>query len=242
MNIPNSSQGFLFDGLQDEDLKKRMSDPRTRPLRFVTLLHDATRLHYDFRLELTSILKSWVLPAGASVRAGEKREAILVEDHGKSSLTDGAERVILPGNYGAGTVLIWDRGNYHIRDVAGRNANLTAVMAGLEKGMLRLILEGQRLKGEFKLFRDSNQEQDQWLLVKEPDEFAANEDITLQNRSMLTNRTLAEIASSNGWWTHLQTKQALAASPYSEEELKQMRQKKAGMTLNEFIKKMDMDP
>ena len=201
MHTHNNNQGFLFDGLQEDDLKKRMSDPRTRPLRFVTLLHDATRLHYDFRLELTSILKSWVLPAGPSLRAGESREAILVEDHGKSSLADGAERVILPGNYGARTVLIWDRGNYHIRDVTGRKANLAAVMDGLEKGMLRLILEGQRLKGEFTLFRDLNQKENQWLLVKDQDEFVSNEDITSQNRSIVTQRTLAEVASSDGWWT-----------------------------------------
>src|SRR5712691_8086310 len=115
-------------------------------LRFVVQKHHATRLHYDFRLELDGTLKSWAVPKGPSLNPGDKRLAIMVEDHPLDYRT--FEGVIPEGNYGAGTVMLWDEGTY---DVPGTDAAQTeyAVDEGLRQGRLHIVLHGKKLKGEF---------------------------------------------------------------------------------------------
>src|SRR5271166_1740200 len=133
------------------------------PLRFVVQKHDATRLHYDFRLELGEVLKSWAVPKGPSLDPADKRLAIMVEDHPLDYRT--FEGIIPKGNYGAGTVMVWDEGTYHAIGATSRAESERALADGLEKGSLKFVLEGQKLKGEFALVKP-RKEENQWLLIK----------------------------------------------------------------------------
>lgn len=124
--------------------------------RFVVQEHHASHLHWDFRLEFAGVLKSWAIPKGPSMNPADKRLAIQVEDH---ALEYGSfEGVIPQGEYGAGRVIIWDRGSYEpIADMAG----------GLSKGHLTFTLAGRRLKGEFSLVRlKRGTTGKEWLLIK----------------------------------------------------------------------------
>jgi bifunctional non-homologous end joining protein LigD len=130
--------------------------------------HDATRLHYDLRLGWNGVLKSFAVPHGPSDRAGERREAIQVEDHKREYL--GFEGVREEGKYGAGTVLLWDTGMWEpLPEYAD-------VDASLRNGCLRFTLHGEKLKGNWSLIRREPGQQTQrnpvWDLVKEPDSFA----------------------------------------------------------------------
>src|SRR5262249_50025133 len=162
------------------------------PLRFVVQKHDASRLHYDFRLELGGTLKSWAVPKGPSLNPKDKRLAIMVEDHPIDYRT--FEGVIPAGNYGAGTVMIWDEGTYHTPQTADRAACEKILQKDLEDGHLRVVLQGKKLKGEFSLVKLQNAEKNAWLLLKKRDEFAASSPGTEMDRSAATHRTMDEIA------------------------------------------------
>jgi bifunctional non-homologous end joining protein LigD len=155
---------------------KRTPEPRsvTRPekkrnLSFVVQKHDATRLHYDFRLEMNGVLKSWAIPKGPSMVSGDKRLAIMVEDH---PLEYGKFYGEIPeGNYGAGTVEIWDYGTY--RPITGQGDAELTLLGMLEKGDIKFSLNGVYLKGRFAIFRLKDSEKgNEWMLVKKADEFA----------------------------------------------------------------------
>ncbi len=125
--------------------------------RFVIQKHDARRLHYDFRLEMEGVLKSWAVPKGLPWKRGEKHLAVEVEDHPIDY--EDFEGVIPEGNYGGGTVMVWDRGNYYVHG----EKPLTA----LKEGRLHLVLEGKKIKGDWALIRTrSDGEKNQWLLLK----------------------------------------------------------------------------
>lgn len=129
--------------------------------RYVIQKHDARSLHYDLRLELDGVLKSWALPKGPSLDPGDKRLAVRTEDHPVEYA--GFEGVI-PEGYGAGTVLLWDRGEWEPESDAEE---------GLEKGELKFALKGERLKGGFALVRfKTKDERETWLLIKERDKYA----------------------------------------------------------------------
>lgn len=137
--------------------------------RFVIQRHDATRLHYDFRLELGGVLKSWAVPKGPSMNPADKRLAVMVEDHPVSYIDFEGE--IPKGHYGAGTVQIWDKGiffpiNENLEKISGRQA-----LAALKKGELKIILQGDKLAGGFVLVRFKNDDKN-WLLIKHNDEYA----------------------------------------------------------------------
>ncbi len=170
------------------------------PLRFVVQQHRARRLHYDFRLELEGVLKSWAVPKGPSLVPGEKRLAVMVEDH---PLDYGDfEGVIPKGNYGAGTVMIWDRGVYCARESPDRDKSERLLLKGLEEGKLTFVLQGQKLRGEFVLTRLKRAEQNAWLLIKKTDSFASKEDVLSKDRSAATGRSLDEIADEKSkTWT-----------------------------------------
>ena len=126
--------------------------------------HAATRLHYDFRLELDGTLKSWAVPKGPSLDPADKRMAVHVEDHPLSYA--GFEGVIPPGQYGAGTVIVWDRGSWE---------PVGDARAGLRAGKLKFRLHGDKLHGGWTLVRmhgHANERQEPWLLIKERDEAA----------------------------------------------------------------------
>ncbi len=161
------------------------------PLRFVVHKHDASRLHWDLRLELDGVLKSWAIPKGPSLNPSDKKLAVMVEDHPMDYRT--FEGVIPEGNYGAGPVMIWDKGTYHAAHVPGRRESDKALKAGLAKGHISIEMEGERLKGEFALVRLKKGQENSWLLLKKHDPFARPDEIASLDTSVETGRTMAEI-------------------------------------------------
>lgn len=139
--------------------------------RFVVQRHDATRLHYDFRLELGGVLKSWAVPKGPSMNPHDKRLAVMVEDHPVSYI--GFEGKIPKGNYGAGTVKIWDKGVYFPVNEELEKMSERQVLLALKKGELKIFLKGKKLLGGFVLVR-LKQDDKNWLLIKHKDEYAVN--------------------------------------------------------------------
>jgi bifunctional non-homologous end joining protein LigD len=147
---------------------KSKKHPGKGNLKFVVQRHDASHLHYDFRLELNGVLKSWAIPKGPSMNPGDKRLAIMVEDH---PLTYGKfEGVIPEGNYGAGTVEIWDSGTYLAEEGSDKG-----IATHLKKGSLRFFIDGTKLRGSFSLVRLKNKKENSWLLIKHKDEFATDQ-------------------------------------------------------------------
>lgn len=139
-------------------------------LMFVVQRHDASHLHYDFRLEMDGVLKSWAVPKGPSMKAGEKRLAVQVEDHPYEYGKFFGE--IPKGNYGAGTVDIWDTGTYSpIEDITGPAAE-KLLLSQLKSGDIKLHLNGKHLKGNFALVRMHGDTDKNWLLIKKDDQYA----------------------------------------------------------------------
>jgi bifunctional non-homologous end joining protein LigD len=154
--------------------------------RFVIQKHDARRLHYDFRLQMEGALKSWAIPKGLPWRQGEKHLAVEVEDHPIEYET--FEGVIPEGSYGAGTVMVWDRGKYH---VYGEEP-----VKSLGEGKLHLVLDGKKAKGEWTLvrIRGRDGEKKQWLILKTGAD-AKPISKKLEDESVKTGRTMRQIAS-----------------------------------------------
>jgi bifunctional non-homologous end joining protein LigD len=171
--------------------KRRAGEDR---LLFVIQKHAARRLHYDLRLELDGVLKSWAVPKGPSLDPSAKRLAMMVEDH-PFDYKD-FEGIIPEGSYGAGGVIIWDRGTYRHPAATGKRESERLLREGLEKGDLKFVLEGVKLKGQFTLVRIRKQDDDgnAWLLFKKKDRFATSEDILSRDRSVVTEKRLEEIS------------------------------------------------
>ncbi len=131
--------------------------------RFVVHEHHATRLHYDLRLEMGGVLKSWAVPKGPSMNPADKRLAIMVDDH--ELAYGGFEGTIPEGEYGAGEVFIWDSGSFEMKS-GGPDP-------GTGSGRIELVFNGRKLKGLFALVRMSGKEKE-WLLIKKKDEYADN--------------------------------------------------------------------
>ncbi|HVG41539.1 MAG TPA: non-homologous end-joining DNA ligase, partial [Chitinophagaceae bacterium] len=168
-------------------------------LRFVIQKHDASSLHYDFRLELESVLKSWAVPKGPSMNTADKRLAMMVEDHPYDYRN--FEGVIPEGNYGAGTVIVWDEGTYEPVGEEGlsKKEKEKKLLKNLEAGNLDIELKGQKIRGKFRLFRLKNDaEGKSWLLVKRTDDYASADDITKENKSVKSGKTLTQVAAENG--------------------------------------------
>ncbi|HEY8504330.1 MAG TPA: non-homologous end-joining DNA ligase [Gemmataceae bacterium] len=166
---------------------------RSRQPVFVVQKHDASTLHYDFRLEVGEVLKSWAIPKGPSTDPAQKRLAMPTEDH-PLAYAD-FEGVIPEGSYGAGTVIVWDAGTYrNLRaEAEGDGASMEQ---SLREGKVEVWLDGEKLKGGFALVRMGGRGRDQWLLIKKKDEHAApGRDVTeSEPRSVLSGRTLEEVA------------------------------------------------
>jgi bifunctional non-homologous end joining protein LigD len=174
--------------------------------RFVVQKHDATRLHYDFRLEMEGVLKSWAVPKGPSLDPADKRLAMQVEDHPVSYFD--FEGIIPEGNYGAGTVMVWDVGTWQPlspvavegKYVPGTEAEAVAMLA---KGDLKFRLDGKKLKGDFALVkmkgRRPGSKGNEWLLIKKHDQYVVEGyDIDAYDKSVLSKRSLAQIAGDAG--------------------------------------------
>ena len=159
---------------------------------FVVQKHRATQLHYDFRLEWNGVLHSWAVPRGPSPDPSVKRLAMQVEDH---PIEYGRfEGVIPEGEYGGGTVMLWDNGEW--------SPEVADVTAALQKGDLKFTLHGKKLRGSWVLVRTrgyGSKADKSWLLIKHRDEFASKKDITAeQPRSVVSKRLLADIAGDEG--------------------------------------------
>lgn len=174
--------------------------------RFVVQKHDATRLHYDFRLEMEGVLKSWAVPKGPSLDPADKRLAMQVEDHPVSYFD--FEGNIPEGNYGAGSVMVWDVGTWEPlspiqkegKYVPGTEAEAAAMIA---KGDLKFRLNGQRLKGDFALVkmkgRRPGSKGNEWLMIKKHDQFVEEGyEIETIDESVLTRRSMDEIIGDSG--------------------------------------------
>ncbi len=174
--------------------------------RFVVQKHDATRLHYDFRLEMEGVLKSWAVPKGPSLDPADKRLAMQVEDHPVSYFD--FEGNIPEGNYGAGTVIVWDVGTWHPlspvavngKYVPGTEAEAAAMIA---KGDLKFSLNGKRLKGDFALVkmkgRRPGSKGNEWLMIKKHDDHVVEGyDIEEFDQSVLSGRNLEQVAGDAG--------------------------------------------
>jgi bifunctional non-homologous end joining protein LigD len=155
--------------------------------RFVIQKHAARRLHYDFRLQMEGVLKSWALPKGLPWKRGEKHLAVEVEDHPIEY--EQFEGIIPEGQYGGGTVMVWDRGNYHVYGEQPVNS--------LKEGKLHLVLDGEKAKGEWTLVRIRGREgeKNQWLILKTGDD-AKSISKKMEDRSVKTGRTMEQIAKA----------------------------------------------
>ena len=142
-----------------------ISHSKTGKLKFVVQKHQASHLHYDLRLELNGVLKSWAVPKGIPSTSAKKHLAIEVEDHPMKYAS--FEGTIPEGHYGAGTVEIWDKGTYSVLDAKTKKEAEKIAQAQFKKGHLHIVFHGDRLKGPFSLIRMMPKEgKSNWLLIK----------------------------------------------------------------------------
>lgn len=165
-------------------------------LHFVVQQHHASHLHYDFRLEMKGVLKSWAVPKGPSMDPEIKRLAMMVEDH-PYDYKD-FEGSIPAGNYGAGTVIVWDAGLYTPEEAAkgSKQQQTNDLLHQLHSGKLKFTLQGKKLKGNFALVKAPGRGDNAWLLMKLKDCYATTNDITLKNKSVLSGKTLEQVAKN----------------------------------------------
>ncbi len=156
---------------------------------FVVQKHAASHLHYDFRLEMDGVLKSWAVPKGPSMDPEVKRLAMMVEDH-PYSYKD-FEGTIPEGNYGAGNVIVWDNGTYTSDEKTASDEK--QLLSDLAKGRLSFVLKGKKLKGEFSLVKLHGKQENAWLLIKKNDKYASNTDILEKNKSVISKRSLEQL-------------------------------------------------
>src|SRR5713101_3927457 len=205
--------------------------------RFVVQKHRASHLHYDFRLEMDGVLKSWAVPKGPSLDPGGKRLAMMVEDHPVSYFD--FEGVIPPGNYGAGTVMVWDTGTWEPLSpvtVKGKYVPATDAEADamVKKGDLKFRLHGKRLNGDFALVhikaRRPGSKGNEWLLIKKHDDSVETGfDIDRYDSSVLSERSMAQIAgddSSAEWTSSRKVSRGGVKAPWLAESLAKVEKKR----------------
>ncbi|HEY7282447.1 MAG TPA: DNA polymerase ligase N-terminal domain-containing protein [Actinomycetota bacterium] len=174
--------------------RARLGGSRARkPPRFVIQQHDATAMHYDFRLEVDGVLKSWAVPKGPSTNPRDKRLAMPTEDHPMAYA--GFEGVIPRGEYGAGPVIVWDEGTY--RNLNERDGRAVPMGRALRNGHAKFWLEGHKLRGGYALTRTpvGGSEREKWLLVKLKDDAAdaRRNPVSTQPESVRSGRTIADL-------------------------------------------------
>ena len=158
---------------------------------FVIQKHKATSLHYDFRIASAGVLKSWAVPKGPSLNPAHKRLAMPTPDH---TMRYGKfEGVIPEGEYGAGTVMIWDKGTY--KNIKRKDGKLVPMSQCLKQGRIEIWLEGEKLRGGFALVRIGSGKEVRWLLIKMNDEHASRRanPVSTKNKSVVSGRTMARI-------------------------------------------------
>ena len=167
---------------------------RSRSPRFVVQKHAASSLHYDFRLEVAGVLKSWAVPKGLSTDPRDKRLAMPTEDHPLDYID--FEGVIPAGQYGGGSVIVWDTGIYR-NTTRDRNGAVVDLGDAFERGHATVWLDGHKLSGGYALTRVATGRQERWLVVKMRDEAAdaRRNPVSTQPESVLTGRTVEEVAA-----------------------------------------------
>lgn len=175
--------------------------------RFVVQKHQAGRLHFDFRLEMDGVLKSWAVPKGIPTAKDERRLAMEVEDHPMEYAA--FEGIIPPGSYGAGTVQLWDRGRYQVLDGTPREA--------LRRGKLSLALHGEKLSGRWTLVRMRGEGRDRntWLLIK-AEASLPKISVTKAARSVKSGKTMTQLSQSRSTWKSAPAKRGPASSSFKE--------------------------
>lgn len=189
LNKYNQKRNFNSTAEPEGEIKKSSTE-----LIFVVQKHAASHLHYDFRLELDGVLKSWAIPKGPSMNPADKRLAIMVEDH-PYDYKD-FEGTIPEGNYGAGNVIVWDNGTYALADTADTADTADVenkLKSDLQEGHLGFILNGKKLKGEFALVKLKIKQKNAWLLIKKKDQYASDDDVLQQDKSVISNVTLESL-------------------------------------------------
>lgn len=173
----------------EPEASRKKSSSGSNPI-FVIQKHDSSNLHYDFRLEIDGTLKSWAVPKGPSTNPSEKRLAVPVEDH-PLAYAD-FEGVIPEGQYGAGTVMVWDKGTY--QNLRKSNGSTVPLDKCYEDGRIEVFLDGEKISGGYALIQTSSMDGN-WLLVKMDDEHAdaRRNPTSTENKSVKTGRTLDEI-------------------------------------------------
>jgi bifunctional non-homologous end joining protein LigD len=188
LTLYNKKRNFKETSEPSGKLKKSESK-----LAFVIQRHKASRLHYDFRLEMDGVLKSWAVPKGPSLNPKDKRLAMMVEDHpyDYKDFTG----IIPEGNYGAGIVEIWDNGTYTDIDNSEKDVAIKKLKAGLKSGDFKFQLFGKKLKGEFVLVKLKGKEDNSWLLIKHNDKYAVDSEYNSEDetpKSSPINKWLSE--------------------------------------------------
>jgi bifunctional non-homologous end joining protein LigD len=178
--------------------------------------HAASHLHYDFRLEMDGVLKSWAIPKGPSLNPADKRLAMQVEDH-PFDYKD-FEGIIPEGNYGAGTVMVWDEGTYESLDDKdhSKTAQEKVLRKELRTGSLKFRLNGTKLKGEFALVQTKGRGDRSWLLIKHRDKYASDKPVTDKDKSVVSKKTLQQIADnpkSRQWKSNRKSADTAASTP-----------------------------
>lgn len=165
---------------------------RSNRQRFVIQNHDASSLHYDLRLEVGGVLKSWAVPKGPSTNPKDKRLATPTEDHPVDYI--GFEGVIPEGEYGAGTIIVWDTGSYE--NLSGQDGEKVSLEKALEDGHARFWLSGDKIKGGYAITRTGRGKDERWLLVKLKDEEAdaRRNPVKTEPESVISGRTIEEVA------------------------------------------------
>jgi bifunctional non-homologous end joining protein LigD len=231
--------------LEEYKRKRRFTDTPEPPPKvekkkghpFVVQRHRATRLHYDFRLEMQGVLKSWAVPKGPSLDPADKRLAMQVEDHPVSYFD--FEGIIPEGNYGAGTVMVWEVGTWQPLSPEAVNgkylpATEAEAAAMLKKGDFKFRLHGKRLNGDFALIhiksRPSGSKGTEWLLIKKHDQYVVTGfNIDEYETSVLSGKTMAEIAGDEGsaeWQSHKKASRGRAQAAWLAESLAKLDKKK----------------
>src|SRR4051794_24656813 len=178
--------------------------PDSDKLHFVIQKHDASHLHYDFRLEMEGVLKSWAVPKGPSTDPNVKRLAIMVEDHPWDYKDFEG---IIPSGYGAGTVIVWDEGTYETTAIKEKDKKSQehSITSQFWKGQIKLMLHGHKVKGEFTITRAKEKGENAWYLIKVKDKYATTSDVTEKDKSVyskLTIEQMAENADAKQWESH----------------------------------------
>jgi bifunctional non-homologous end joining protein LigD len=191
---PLSEYNRKRDFSRTKEPEGRVPKKQGKALEFVIQKHAASHLHYDFRLELDGVMKSWAVPKGPSLDPAVRRLAMEVEDHPISYNT--FEGTIPAGEYGGGTVMLWDRGTYDAEDGGGAES----LRRGYAKGDLKITMKGKRLRGSWVLVRMNRPGRPQWLLIKHRDETAdPDRDLTAEyTTSVVSRRTMESIANGKG--------------------------------------------